>query len=43
MNVSLRDYQMNGIDEIINAWTDCRGILFQVPTGTGKVEIVSKF
>jgi len=43
----LRDYQINGIDEIINAWTDCRSILFQMPTGTGKTtlfcEIVRKF
>ncbi|MEO7045451.1 MAG: DEAD/DEAH box helicase family protein [Ferruginibacter sp.] len=47
MNLSLRDYQINGLDEIINAWTDCRSILFQMPTGTGKTtlfcEIVRKF
>lgn len=47
MNVRLRDYQINGIDEIINAWTDCRSVLFQMPTGTGKTtlfcEIVRKF
>lgn len=47
MNVRLRDYQINGIDEIINAWTDCKSVLFQMPTGTGKTtlfcELVRKF
>lgn len=47
MNVRLRDYQINGIDDIINAWTDCKSVLFQMPTGTGKTtlfcEIVRKF
>ncbi|MGI8581302.1 MAG: DEAD/DEAH box helicase [Chitinophagaceae bacterium] len=47
MNVSLRDYQINGIDDIINAWTDYKSILFQMPTGTGKTtlfcEIIRKF
>ena len=47
MNVTLRDYQINGIGEIINAWTDCKSVLFQMPTGTGKTtlfcEIVRKF
>ncbi|MFT4156040.1 DEAD/DEAH box helicase [Parafilimonas sp.] len=47
MNVTLRDYQINGINDITNAWTDCRSILFQMPTGTGKTtlfcEIVRKF
>src|SRR5690606_23123583 len=47
MNVRLRDYQINGIDEIINAWTDCNSVMFQMPTGTGKTtlfcEIVRKF
>ena len=46
MNVRLRDYQINGIDDIINAWTDCKSVLFQMPTGTGKTtlfcEIVRK-
>lgn len=43
MNVSLRDYQINGIDEIIDAWTDCRDILFQCRPEQAKMEIVSKF
>lgn len=47
MNVKLRDYQINGIDEIINAWADCKSVLFQMPTGTGKTtlfcEIVRRF
>src|ERR1035437_3211888 len=47
MNVRLRDYQINGIDDIINAWTDCQSILFQMATGTGKTtlfcEIARKF
>lgn len=47
MNVRLRDYQINGIDEIIKSWKDSRSVLFQMPTGTGKTtlfcEIVRKF
>src|SRR6266542_2386800 len=47
MKVRLRDYQISGIDDIINAWTDCKSVLFQMPTGTGKTtlfcEIVRKF
>ena len=47
MNVRLRDYQTNGIEDIINGWKEYRSILFQMPTGTGKTtlfcEIVRKF
>ncbi|CAN5664000.1 hypothetical protein BH10BAC3_BH10BAC3_36240 [soil metagenome] len=47
MNVRLRDYQTKGIDDILNAWTDCKSVLFQMPTGTGKTTlfcgIVRKF
>jgi superfamily II DNA or RNA helicase len=47
MNIRLRDYQINGIYEIVNAWTECRSVLFQMPTGTGKTtlfcEIARKF
>ena len=47
MDVKLRDYQIKGIDDIIEAWKECRSILFQMPTGTGKTtlfcEIVRKF
>lgn len=47
MTVKLRDYQIAGIEDILNAWTDCRSVLFQMPTGTGKTtlfcEIVRKF
>ena len=39
MNVKLRDYQVTGIDEIIDAWRDCRSVLFQMPTGTGKTTL----
>ena len=47
MNGRLRDYQINGIEEILNAWTECRSVLFKMPTGTGKTtfycEIARKF
>lgn len=47
MNVRLRDYQISGVDDILNAWTDCKSVLFQMPTGTGKTtlfcEIARKF
>lgn len=47
MDVMLRDYQLSGIDNIMNAWEDCRSVLFQMPTGTGKTtlfcELVRKF
>lgn len=47
MNGRLRDYQINRIEEIINAWTECRSVLFQMSTGTGKTtlfcEIARKF
>jgi len=47
MNVRLRDYQINGIEDILNAWKDCNSLLFQMPTGTGKTtlfcELVRKF
>ena len=47
MNVRLRDYQINGVDDILNAWKDCKSVLFQMPTGTGKTtlfcELVRKF
>jgi len=47
MTIRLRDYQITGIDEIINAWKSCKSVLFQMPTGTGKTtlfcEIVRKF
>ncbi len=47
MDVKLRDYQINGIKDIINAWQECRSVLFQMPTGTGKTtlfcEIARKF
>lgn len=47
MNVRLRDYQIGGIDDIMNAWVHCNSVLFQMPTGTGKTtlfcEIVRKF
>ncbi len=39
MNVKLRDYQLCGIDNIMRAWEDCRSVLFQMPTGTGKTTL----
>ncbi len=45
--VNLRDYQTNGIDDIMHAWKDSNSVLFQMPTGTGKTtlfcELVRKF
>lgn len=47
MDVKLRDYQLSGIDNIMKAWVDCKSVLFQMPTGTGKTtlfcELVRKF
>lgn len=47
MDVTLRDYQIKGIIDIIDTWKECRSVLFQMPTGTGKTtlfcEIVRKF
>ena len=47
MNLTLRDYQINGISNIINKLTEFKSVLFQMPTGTGKntlfCEIVRKF
>jgi superfamily II DNA or RNA helicase len=47
MNVTLRDYQIQAIADIVNAWNDCKSVLFQMPTGTGKTtlfcEIVRMF
>jgi len=39
MDIELRDYQKKGIEDIINAWKDCRSVLFQMPTGTGKTTL----
>lgn len=47
MNVRLRDYQINGIEDIMKGLIDNKSVLFQMPTGTGKTtlfcEIVKKF
>ena len=47
MKVGLREYQKNGIDDIIDTWKNYKSVLFQMPTGTGKTtlfcEIVRKF
>lgn len=47
MSVHLREYQIKGISDIENDWKNCRSILFQMPTGTGKTtlfcEIARKF
>jgi superfamily II DNA or RNA helicase len=39
MNVTLRSYQTDGINKIKEAWHDCRSVLFQMPTGTGKTTL----
>ena len=36
MNVKLRDYQVEGIDNIMKSWENSKSVLFQMPTGTGK-------
>lgn len=47
MKVSLRDYQLRGIDDILTAWKNYKSVLFQMPTGTGKTtlfcELARKF
>ena len=45
--MQLRPYQQEGIEKIFSEWrADCRSVLFQMPTGTGKTvlfaEIVNK-
>jgi superfamily II DNA or RNA helicase len=47
LSISLREYQLDGIKKIFNAWrTGLKCVLFQMPTGTGKTvlfaEIVRK-
>ena len=39
MNVTLRDYQVKGINDIIDAWKEEQSVLFQMPTGTGKTTL----
>ncbi|MCO5231747.1 MAG: DEAD/DEAH box helicase [Chitinophagales bacterium] len=39
MNVQLREYQKQGIDEIFESWRTCNSVLFQMPTGTGKTTL----
>jgi superfamily II DNA or RNA helicase len=43
----LRDYPITGIANILNAWAECKSVLLQMPTGTGKTtlfcEIARKF
>jgi superfamily II DNA or RNA helicase len=45
--MQLRDYQINGIEDILEAWGSHQSVLFQMPTGTGKTtlfcEIARKF
>lgn len=47
MTVKLRDYQIKGIEDILDAWKDYKSVLFQMPTGTGKTtlfcELARKF
>ncbi len=39
MNIKLRDYQIEGVEEIIKTFENSRSILFQMPTGTGKTTL----
>lgn len=39
MKVILRNYQIWGINDIFNAWSNCKSVLFQMPTRTGKTTL----
>jgi len=36
---SLRSYQQQAKEDIFSAWDECDGIMFQMPTGTGKTRL----
>lgn len=39
LDSSLRDYQIKNKLEIYKAWERCRGVMLQMPTGTGKTRL----
>ena len=38
---SLRPYQQQAKEDIFSAWDECDGVMFQMPTGTGKTRLFS--
>lgn len=40
--IRLRPYQIDSIDRIYNAWLNCKSVLFQMPSGTGKTIVFSE-
>ena len=38
---SLRPYQQQAKEDIFSAWDECVGVMFQMPTGTGKTRLFS--
>ena len=38
---SLRLYQQRAKEDIFSAWDECDGVMFQMPTGTGKTRLFS--
>ncbi len=38
---SLRPYQQEAKERIFSAWDECDGVMFQMPTGTGKTRLFS--
>ena len=38
---TLRPYQQQAKEDIFSAWDDCDGVMFQMPTGTGKTRLFS--
>ena len=38
---TLRPYQQQAKENIFSAWDDCDGVMFQMPTGTGKTRLFS--
>jgi len=38
---TLRPYQQQAKEDIFSAWDECNGVMFQMPTGTGKTRLFS--
>ena len=41
MNELLRDYQQEMLERLHVAWKTCRGVMVQMPTGTGKTHVMA--
>ena len=41
MNEILRDYQQEMLERLHVAWKTCRGVMVQMPTGTGKTHVMA--